>query len=204
VREEILLMVGTCAFPEFLIAAHSFPFAGVPKRFFWNGRSGVIVAHERSEAPLHHLSFLANRDALLKDIQLLSRVENPEKIHFDGFKATNNLLKTVREQVQKSKKKATTALEKAGASSDSAKEICSLLSGEHVVTALHSLISRPEGESIRESATLLTGKTSTWLLENMDDDNLFIKPVSGEYLNTLFTKWTSPADNWIEIPSIPS
>jgi hypothetical protein len=203
VREAILLMAGTCAFPEFLLAAHSFPSTGEPKRIFWNGRAGVIVAHERPEAPLHRLSFLKDRDNLLKEIIDFCKIEFPNKASFGEFQITNNDLKTIREQVKNSPKKAVKLLEKAGSSPDAAQEVCSVLSGEYVVIAFHSLVAQVEKEVVRESASLLVGMTSTWLLQNVNPETVIVKPIGETELIDLFLKWTSPADNWISIPDLP-
>jgi len=203
VREAILLMAGTCAFPEFLLAAHSFPSTGDPKRIFWNGRAGVIVAHERPEAPLHHLYFLKDRDALLKEILSFCKIEFLDKVAFEEFQITNNDLKTVREQVKDSFKKAVKLLEKAGSSPDAAQEVCSILSGKYIVIAFHSLVAQAEIEAIQESASLLVGRTSTWLLQNVNPETVIVKPIGETELIDLFLRWTSPADNWISIPDLP-
>lgn len=203
VREAILLMAGTCAFPEFLLAAHSFPSTGEPKRIFWNGRAGVIVAHERPEPPLHHLYFLKGRDALLKEVLSFCKIEIRDKVSFGEFQITNRDLKIVREQVKNSLKMAVKLLEKAGSSPDAAQEVCSVLSGEYVVTAFHSLVAQVEKEAIQESASLLVGRTSTWLLQNVNPETVIAKPVGETELIDIFLKWTSPAENWISIPDLP-
>ncbi len=201
VREAILLMVGTCAYPEFLLSLHVFPSTGNPKRVYWNGQNGVIVAHERPEAPLHRLSFVKSRDELLQQFLAMSNVQVFEKFAGEGFTTTNPMLKDVRDTLKKSLPAAIEMLENEGASGQVAQELVNILAREHIVAVVYSLAAKGAGEEPEKSSvTVLSGKTSTWLSVAGEDDTVTMKPIGKDEIQELFASWTAPADDWVQLP----
>lgn len=201
VKEMVLLMVGTCAFPEFLLSLHAFPSNSNPQRVYWNGQNGVIVAHERPEAPLHRLSFVKGRDELLQQFLAMSNVQAFEKFAGEGFTTTNPMLKDVRDTLKSSPSDAIQMIRNDGASDVVAQELVNILAGEHTVAVVHSLVAKGEGEEPEKSSvTVLSGKTSTWLSVTSEDDTVAMKPIGKDEIQELFAGWTAPADDWIQLP----
>jgi hypothetical protein len=201
VRETILLMVGTCAYPEFLLSVHAFPSSGNPQRVYWNGQNGVIVAHERPEAPLHRLSFVQGRDELLQQFLAMSNVKDVGRFAGEGFTTTNPMLKSVRDTLKKSLPDAIKMLKNEGAPDIVAQELVNILAGDHTVAVVHSLVAKREGEEPEKSSvTVLSGKTSTWLSVTSEDDTVAMKPTDKDEIRELFASWTAPVDGWIQIP----
>lgn len=199
VRESLMLMVGTCAYPEFLIAAHSFPSNGTPSRMFWNGRSGVLVSHERPDAPLHRLSFIKGRGSLYQEILSFVGLKFKDKPNYNEFKISNSELKKAREVAPESLLKAKNILLTSGVPETTADEVATTLNANYIVTTFHVLISQDVGGAKRDAYTFLVGKTSAWLSIASDEENFVLKPVGVSGLNKLFSEWTSPADAWINI-----
>lgn len=200
VRETLLLMIGACAFPEFVLSLHAFPSTGNSQRRYWNGQNGVIVAHERPEAPLHRLSFVKNRDELFQQFLAMSKVQAFEKFAGEGFTTTNPMLKDVRGTLKNSPSDAIQLLRNDGASDVVAQELVNILAGEHTVAVVHSLVAKGEGETEKKSVTILSGKTSTWLSVTSKDETVTMRPIGQDEIQELFAVWTAPADDWIQLP----
>lgn len=200
IKETILLMVGVCAFPEFLLSVHVFPSSSNPKRMYWNGQNGVIVAHERPEAPLHRFSFVKNRDDLFQQFLKMSNVQSLEKFFTEGFTTTLPIFKDVRKVLKKSSSDAIKLLENNGASTTLAQELVHILADEHTVAVVHSLVAKGEGkEPKKSSGTVLSGKTCTWLSTTGEDNTVTMKPIGKDEIQGLFAGWTAPAEDWIRV-----
>lgn len=195
VREKLLLMAGVCAYPELTIALHQFPSRGQPKRIFWHIQSGVIMMHTRPEPPLHGLEFLSGRDNLHDRILASCLVTEKPLVPMAPIRTTNALIKDVRESAPMDMKKAVQVLVSQDVSLESAQEISQVLAGEYTVSALH-LAARQENESFRESMTILTGSSSTWLMTSAKDDHVSLQAIDQASLLALLQRWTGLA-TWL-------
>jgi len=203
VRETLLLMIGTCAYPELMISLHHFPTNAAPNRTFWNLRSGVIVAHNRPEAPLHSFSMVKGRDLLRQQIVDSCKLMTGEKPDLPEITTTNQVLKVVRETSAKDLPGAIQKLTSNGTDKRAAKELCATLAGQHAVSALHLAAQRADQPSLQEAATVLSGQTSTWLMTSREQpDQVSLKVVNQADIFDLLMHWTDMVENWPEISDV--
>lgn len=199
VREKLLLMAGVCAYSELTITLHQFPSQRQPRRVFWHIQSGVIVMHTRPEPPLHGLEFLLGRDGLHNNILQACQMINQPALSLPAINATNALVKTVREAAPQNVKQAVRLLVEQDVAEQSAQEICGVLSSEYIVSALH-LAANQNGNTIRQSMTLLTGTSSSWLMTNTGEDHVILETIDLPDFLTRLESWTGFA-TWIESPA---
>jgi len=203
VREMLLLIIGTCAYPELMISLHHFPTNAAPNRTFWNLRSGVIVAHNRPQPPLHGFSMLKDRDLLRQQIVDGCKLMTGEKPDLPEIVTTNQIVKTVRETAVKDLPGAIQKLTSNGTDKRAAKELCAVLAGQHAVSALHLAAQRADQSPLQEAVTVLSGQTSTWLMTNCEQpDQVSLKVINRDEIFDLLTRWTDMVENWPEIPAV--
>lgn len=203
IRETLLLMIGTCAYPELMISLHHFPTNAAPSRTFWNLRSGVIVAHNRPQPPLHGFSLLKNRDLLRQQIVDSCKLITEDKPDLPQIVTTNQIIKVVRETSTKDLSGAIKKLTSIGTDGRAAKELCAVLAGQHAVSALHLATQSADQTPLQEAVTVLSGQTSTWLMTSLEQpDQVSLKVINQDEIFDLLTRWTDMAENWPEIPSV--
>lgn len=202
VRESLLLMIATCVYSEMMISLHHFPATTSPRMTFWHVRSGVIVSHTRPDAPLHGFALLKNSADLKQQILDGCNLLSSDGLEYPEIITTNAALKTTREDSLKNIRHAIKGLVSNGANPQSAQEICGVLAGEHSVSALHLAFQLPDKTSQQESATVLSGKTSSWLMTNLEQEKVSLKSISKQVLSEMLQRWSSSAGSGLEIPAV--
>ena len=129
----------------------------------------------------------------------LLKTDSPE---FTEIITTNSMLKTAREGAMQDVSHAIKMLVSSGIALESAQEICSVLAGEHSVSALHLAIQTPEKTARQESATVLSGQSSTWLMTDLDQGKISLKTIGKSALSGMLQRWANSAGAGLEIPAV--
>jgi hypothetical protein len=199
VREAVLMLVGTCAFPEFMVAVHRFPSDSPGQRVFYNGRNGVIVAHERPEAPLHRFSFINDRAGLFEQILALGAVAANERPDTPVFETNQEALQSARETLQLNRATSVATLVKSGMKAQTAEQLCSLLGKSHVVATIHAMYMTGANEARQEAITLISNETATWRSENLPGGKILLIPSGRDEIQQMLLAWSAPAENWVAV-----
>jgi len=199
VREALLLMVGTCAYPELMISIHHFPTKIPPSQVYWNAKSGVAVAHTRPDAPLHGFGFIKDRNTLVQQILDSCQLVSDNKPSLPVIVTTNLMLKIAREGSVKDFPGTVKKLISSGIDPGSAQELCKVLATDHSVSALHLVSQKPNSPPLQESVTVLSGQSSTWLMMNGKEDNVSLTATSKIEISEFLLGWTGLDPNLAEI-----
>ncbi len=202
VREAIILLVGTCAYPEMMISLHHFPSSAAPTRTFWHAQSGVIVSHTRPDAPLHEFSFVKDRLFLGDQILAACQLKTDARADFKEIRTTNKTLKAVRQMAGNDLGAAIKTLAGGSASLESATELCHILAGEHSVSALHLATKNQEKTPVQETFSVLSGQNSTWMMTGQDGDDVLLSVINAQDLKDRFARWISLSGNWPEVAEL--
>lgn len=176
VDSSLLAMVETCAFWDLSVALHCFQPEGLRRKLFFHRRMGLTVKHSLPGPQLHRFSFLVDDKQLVNEILKSCDIFSPHDKNFPEIRMESSLLGKVKEMAIKDRTKAAELLIDTGSPAIAAHEISSILSDVYSMSVLHWVYQDKGSEPVKKEMTILSGKTSTWVMKNDGDGKAILSP----------------------------
>ena len=186
ISSTLFALVETCAYAEFSVALHSFPSGAPRQQAFWHKRNDLIVRHTKPSTPLHLFDFV-QEDKFAQDIFSVCDISNFSDTEYPEAKTTNEVLAKTKEDSPDAET-IEAILVKDGIDATTAKELGVLLANEHTVIAIHAVHQKGNDEFEKMKLTILSGKTSTWVVQDKEDDDVLIESVTETSLIRIFSE----------------
>lgn len=189
VQNDLLQVVGTCAYPHKSLAIHYFSEVNsTPSRYFfyWRNDKSAVV-HTIPQDALHLLALLEDETALLNAAVSVCQCNVASKDGMVDINLTSEVLTAVRSIAMKGDaESATKLLIENNVNRESAVALIKLLSAPYSLTVIYFLTPRPENTLASREVTILCNAEIAWLMtqteSNTDNSTFVLQQISGEEL----------------------